>query len=344
MQKLIMNISGVKLNLFIILISLFSCQNLIKNKDVIKDEISTIDTVQGQNNPTKNALDSAFDELFKEGNYTKASNNEVIKSVNNSSDLIGNWVGWFEPDLDDIDNETNKTIYRGVSFEWNRQNKINISIDKITDDKVLGHSVVAGNNRKFEGIITDQTNLFKLTLEEPGGNKYDGVFELNIYKNQNKLEGVWISYNQKIDIPKRKYTLSKTNFSYNQSIQLDKKGWKRFIDWESKSNSKEEFSEDFVSATDKIYSINASTKLLTKAEVENLKKGDLLIIRNMIYARHGYSFKNRPLRVFFDAQDWYMPIHTDIKAELTDIEKKNIELILKYEKNAKEYYDYFGRG
>ncbi|MFN5849409.1 MAG: YARHG domain-containing protein, partial [Chitinophagales bacterium] len=65
---------------------------------------------------------------------------------------------------------------------------------------------------------------------------------------------------------------------------------------------------------------------------------------NMIYARHGYSFKNRPLRVFFDAQEWYIPVHTDIKKDLTEIEKKNIQLLLKYEKNAKEYYDYFGRG
>ena len=102
--------------------------------------------------------------------------------------------------------------------------------------------------------------------------------------------------------------------------------------------------KEFASATDKIYKINASNTLLKKSDVENLKKGDLTIIRNTIYARHGYSFKNRPLRVFFDAQSWYIPIHTDIKKEFTDIEKKNIQLLLRYEKNAIEYYDYFGRG
>ena len=84
--------------------------------------------------------------------------------------------------------------------------------------------------------------------------------------------------------------------------------------------------------------------MLTKSDVENLKKGDIVIIRNTIYARHGYSFKNQPLRVFFDAQDWYIPVHTDVKSELTDIEKDNIKLLLRYERNAKEYYDYFGRG
>ena len=64
----------------------------------------------------------------------------------------------------------------------------------------------------------------------------------------------------------------------------------------------------------------------------------------MIYVRHGYSFKKRPLRVFFDPQSWYIPVFNNIKNNLTDIEKKNIKLLLRYEKNAKEYYDSFGRG
>jgi hypothetical protein len=83
--------------------------------------------------------------------------------------------------------------------------------------------------------------------------------------------------------------------------------------------------------------------MLSKNDLENLKKGDLLIIRNTIYARHGFSFKNRPLRIFFDAQEWYMPVNMNIKPQLTEIEKKNIQLLLKYEKNSIEYYDSFGR-
>jgi hypothetical protein len=90
--------------------------------------------------------------------------------------------------------------------------------------------------------------------------------------------------------------------------------------------------------------MNASSKVLAKEEVENLKKGDLTIIRNSIYARHGYSFKNQPLRVFFDAQSWYIPVHTNITSDFTEIEKQNIELLLRYEKNAAVYYDRFGRG
>lgn len=129
---------------------------------------------------------------------------------------------------------------------------------------------------------------------------------------------------------------------------------KRFIDWTNNKETREEYevdgemeewiSQEFAAATNLIYEINASNRLLTKDEVENLKRGDLTIIRNSIYARHGYSFKNRPLRVYFDAQSWYIPVHADIKADFTEIEKENIQLMLRYEENAAEYYDYFGRG
>jgi hypothetical protein len=108
----------------------------------------------------------------------------------------------------------------------------------------------------------------------------------------------------------------------------------------------EEFSEnnDFATATNNIYKINASTSLLKEKDIANMFKGDLVVIRNTIYARHGYAFKSKPLRAFFEKQDWYVPIKTDIKNELTEIEKQNIALLLMYEKNAKEYFDNFGRG
>ena len=124
--------------------------------------------------------------------------------------------------------------------------------------------------------------------------------------------------------------------------------WNKFKEEKGTYEGADEFEEwvsrTYSSATNSIYELNASNKLLTKKEVENLKKGDLLLIRNTIYARHGYSFKNRPLRVFFDAQNWYIPVHADIKSDFTKIEKKNIELLLRYEGNAAEYYDHFGRG
>ena len=102
--------------------------------------------------------------------------------------------------------------------------------------------------------------------------------------------------------------------------------------------------ESYFTTTEKVTSVNPSVDLLTEDEVSKLTKADIYVLRNSIYAKHGYSFKKRALRVYFDSHDWYMPVHINIKNELTDIEKKNIKLLLRYEKYAEEYYDEFGRG
>lgn len=276
---------------------------------------------------------------------------EIPKAESQSSvdNLLGFWVGDFMPD----NGENDKTIYLDEGYSWNRTNKINISIDKITDSLVYGHSVVAGNDRPFEGKVKQINNHhFSFQVKEPGDNKYDGEFSFTIFADEDRLMGEWTAY-KNIDIKKRKYDLSPKKFSYSPDIMLEDS--KRYMNWNKKIETKQtiefddnEFEEwisnEFATATNLIYKINASNRLLTKSEVENLKKGDLTIIRNCIYARHGYSFKNRPLRVFFDAQDWYIPVHSNIKNDFTEIEKENIKLLLRYEKNAAEYYDSFGRG
>lgn len=47
------------------------------------------------------------------------------------------------------------------------------------------------------------------------------------------------------------------------------------------------------SASDDVYKINSSTQKLTEKQLKNLRKLDLEILRNTIFARHGYSFKNK---------------------------------------------------
>lgn len=273
---------------------------------------------------------------------TKIEKQQPLKKQRDNKSITGFWVGYFEKD----DNSEN--IYVDEGFYWNRENKINISIDEVNDSVIIGHSVVAGNNRPFKGFY--DTKKQQYIVKEPGDDKYDGVFNFEIVDG--KLIGKWKAYKD-INIKNRKYSLEKKKYVYNKNQLLDKS--QRYIDWNKFTSTKEIeiFDDDeteewvkkeFSSATNKIYEVNASNKLLTKKDVENLKKGDLTIIRNTIYARHSYSFKHRPLRVFFDAQPWYIPVHNDIRANFTKIELKNIRLLLSYEKNADEYYDYFGRG
>jgi hypothetical protein len=88
---------------------------------------------------------------------------------------------------------------------------------------------------------------------------------------------------------------------------------------------------------------NASAELLTKDYLANLKKGDLLVLRNSIFARHGYTFKKAQINLYFSQQPWYVPLNTDVTAQLTPLEKQNLILMAPYEKNAQEYYAAFGR-
>ena len=76
----------------------------------------------------------------------------------------------------------------------------------------------------------------------------------------------------------------------------------------------------------------ASTRLLTTADVNHLPLAELRIMRNEIYARHGFIFKKKETKNYFANQKWYVPRYDNVENVLTDIEKKNIQLIKQYEK------------
>ena len=56
---------------------------------------------------------------------------------------------------------------------------------------------------------------------------------------------------------------------------------------------------------------------------------DLRLMRNEIYARHGYIFNDQNLQGYFSSQPWYRPRGNNslAEAELNPIEKRNIETI-----------------
>jgi hypothetical protein len=83
----------------------------------------------------------------------------------------------------------------------------------------------------------------------------------------------------------------------------------------------------------------ASTRYLTSSDLDGLSKWELSIMRNEIYARHGYNFHiNKKVRDHFLQQSWYNEIGEKttnanyIHQFFSDIEKKNIQMIQKYEK------------
>jgi len=88
-----------------------------------------------------------------------------------------------------------------------------------------------------------------------------------------------------------------------------------------------------ISVTKKIPSIypNASERLLTASDLVGMDSWDLIIIRNEIYARHGYIFKSQKLKDYFSKQSWYVPRYDNVESKLSVIEQKNVMFIKSFE-------------
>jgi len=86
---------------------------------------------------------------------------------------------------------------------------------------------------------------------------------------------------------------------------------------------------------------DSDTRILTHEELVSVGDKKLELARNEIYARHGWIFNRKDLDGYFKKRSWYTPrgdkkdrekINKIIEKELNETEKKNIDLILKYEK------------
>lgn len=78
-----------------------------------------------------------------------------------------------------------------------------------------------------------------------------------------------------------------------------------------------------------------SEAALTPEALADFSLEELVIARNEVYARHGYSFKNAELAAHFAAQRWYKPDPAYDEKSLTERERENIRLLLAAEKARK---------
>lgn len=187
-------------------------------------------------------------------------------------------------------------------------NKITVCLQNLVGETLNGYSVVAGNERAFSGSLVPNDGAFELHAREPGNHPEDGNFVFVYHPDTRRLSGSWTPNNPKLaaktfDLPRRAYRYDPKAGEYPQS----------------------------------------STRALKVADVENITASDLRIMRNEIYARHGYSFRMKDMRAHFDTQDWYVPVSNDVTGKLTAVEVKNEKLIKRYEAYGAEFYDSFGR-
>ena len=164
------------------------------------------------------------------------------------------------------------------------------------------------------------------------------MFKATLDSNTSTLSGTWATHTKGAAVTKRSYHLVKTSYQYDPQRELGETWATVYSDVHAES----EFGEQ-EAITDAAGKLNASAVLLKSKDVENMYQRDLEVVRNAIYARHGYSFKNRQMRYFFDNFiDWYVPVSTDVKKQLTTSSKRTLRCS-SATRSRGEDYDSFGR-
>ncbi len=236
-------------------------------------------------------------------------NMRIIITLCASLLFLGAAVISAETDSDISETDANASAMKGTYVGDFGGKKITVCIDRIIGKTITGYSIVAGNERAFSGSFEAHEQGYAIVAAEPGDDPADGVFKMIYASKTDDLGGVWKANDAK-KIAERVFVLPRRVFKY--------------------STKAGQYPQ-------------SSTKDLKEADVENLRPADLRIMRNEIYARHGYGFKLADMRAHFEKQDWYMAVSQDITDNLTAREKKNETLIKRYEDYGAEYYDSFGR-
>lgn len=263
-------------------------------------------------------------------------------------EFFGNWVGTIKMDSMKTTNDTVELDEYDYENSVEYSNKINLILKKVVGDSIFGKSIIKGKTFSIEGVFEKSSKGYKFNMVETEDKTITGNYTFLL--NKNKISGIWYSNNKQDLVLKSSFELSKQVFKYNPNLMLEDEF---YIDYStSKKDTVKEIIDDeeevsfedlYRTASDVVSKLNASKNILTENDLKNLKKLELEIIRNTIFARHGYAFKKKSYRQFFDFVDWYVPISNDVTGDLSNIEKENIKLLERFEQYAEDNYDSFGR-
>ncbi|MFL1469991.1 YARHG domain-containing protein [Paraclostridium bifermentans] len=214
-----------------------------------------------------------------------------------------------------------KILYNHYRIKGDKEESISKSIDyyvdaleiKYTDEIVRDISDKIKESENFEEEITklegvlnekDLNNLYaKMYVKKAEKNFNDGNYETS-FKYLKKAE----IYN---------YDISK--FEYYEDL----------IEFINNNYSENDYTV-YMGYGESYYIIpDSSSRYLTKEELYQYDKSSLGFVRNEIFARHGYVFKNEDYRNYFTSMPWYLPdsrFKGTLK-ELNPVEKHNVELI-----------------
>ena len=74
-----------------------------------------------------------------------------------------------------------------------------------------------------------------------------------------------------------------------------------------------------------------SERLVNESDLQGKSKAEIRIMRNTIYAMHGYIFKTSDMKNHFGKLPWYKAEKSDVTAELSSIENQNVQFLKAHE-------------
>ena len=188
-------------------------------------------------------------------------------------------------------------------------------IVKITgfDGKTFeGYNTIYWPSKGSGGLTTTFTGYYDKVTEEIIMNESDGKgsgrFTGMLSSGGKSIQGSWSRYS---DGGSFDWDLRKLN---NQQENVTRQGSER-----EQTTGNGKFPE-------------ASTRYLSASDLSGLSLYDLKIMRNEIFARHGYIFKTDDMRNHFESQSWYSGRYSNVENMLSDIEKSNVNFIKQYER------------
>ncbi len=213
---------------------------------------------------------------------------------------------------------------------------------KITD-------VLLAMNGDFDSVLQEQLNQQLDGVYRDNSGKYytfDGFGRMSIGNAQAKLEPFKFVYiyetpSNVIDYPALKkhfaFDYQGPNLKFDEVKTTDGISWNDDPAIESVKSTKINKLRGVRYPGDGLWPIT-SVEILTSGYFENYSIEDLRLLRNDIFARHGYKFKDSTLRKIFEKQTWYKPVTSNASSlNLNEVERINIALIQNMEKVKAKY-------
>lgn len=201
---------------------------------------------------------------------------------------------------------------------------------KIGDSSILGVSV--GMNKDDAATVLQKNGLYEvktennhITYKEQNG-KY--TLDLGYSVNDDTINSVTYALEAEENSDEEEEN-SETADNSSQEASVDTGNTYNYyyynVPYTPDRSYKYSSYDGYLWPTDRYY--------ISTSDLANYTQDEVAAIRNEIYARHGYVFKTDKWSSYFNARSWYTPNYNYSESLLTDVERANIDTIVKYEKS-----------